>query len=1298
MVDVPLLAVSEPVPELVADVSPDDGQLPALVEVFADEPDTSEVVVDGGVAADETVADAVTDDGVTVAAQDAISAQEVGAVESAVEPEMDWDFGFEVVEATPMPTEEPKLVAETETETETDLTSLVVTDSADLSLDFDFAPVPEAAQAEFEASPMLLPAENAEGAADSDAVQLFDEDLSAAVATLPPQQDVVASEPADDVGIEASDDGIKVIGSIQMGAKLFNVYLSEAEEWSRRLSQSLEAWVPSHAVQPVPESAAAMAHSLAGASAAVGFTTLSVLARALEHALDAAHAHAQDGQMVNAVQARLFTDAADDVRRLLHQFAAGFLKEPSADILAALDAFVHNQPMLVEEPLPVDYVQADELVPADALPLPFAEEIAPDTLFEPALEPVADVEPLSEPVDSAVEPSVPDEPVLLADVQETVLLVPEVLDAPPSDASFGLVSNVLSQHVQPSVEPVEQVHHAVSVDDDIDAVDTLDADLFEIFEEEAQELFPRLGTSMRQWMARPDDASARVEVLRCLHTIKGSARLAGALRLGEMAHRIETQAERLGSDVSDSALVEPLLTSFDALASRFEELRLPGHIPVANRITTTAEQWPVPTAVEVPASVQAVAPPAVAQTAAVGEMATEVIAPLSDVVAPVTASVQSPSADGVLQPMSQILAATRLPTPILKTSTSAAVRVRPELLDRLVNQTGEVMISRSRMEAEIAQLRGSLTDLATNLERLRYQLRDVELQAESQMQTRMAQAKDTEHAFDPLEFDRFTRVQELTRMMAESVSDVATVQRNLQRAVDATEDGLAAQARQTRELQRDLLRTRMVEFEGISDRLYRVVRLASKETGKQVRLDIFGGSIEMDRAVLDRMTPAFEHLLRNCVGHGIESPAERTATGKTPEGNITIQLSQEGDEVSLVFADDGRGLNLDKIRQKALSIGLLDASSSLTDTELAQLIFAPGLTTATEVTGLSGRGIGMDVVRSEVAGLGGRVETSTEAGKGTRFRMVLPLTTAVTQVVMVRAGDFALGMPSGLVELVRRVNAKDLAEAYASGHISVGGETVPFYWVGALLQMSRHSDQTEGRTFPVVIFRSASQRVALHVDEVLGNQEVVVKNLGPQLSRLPGLAAMTVLASGAVALIYNPVALASVYGNQVQAWLAQGKPQAVDVDGAVPGTAGVPAQPVLPEPTPVAAQLPLVLVVDDSITVRRVTQRLLVREGFRVTLAADGLQALEKLQDERPAVVLSDIEMPRMDGFDLVRNIRADVRLADLPVIMITSRIAEKHREHARQLGVDHYLGKPYAEDVLLGLLRDYCRNELVTT
>ena len=1304
--ETPLLGVAEPLPdELPPLAQTEEISAPEPVAEVAVSVESVSLVMEPPV--EPLDAAALTDDGLAMPSP---------AVE-APEPDINWDFGFEVesvdaVEAPavdalavtedadfsldfdlqPEPAQQVEVVSEIETppaqlqdaedffadlvpeaepvsEVATSFAEQVVVDEIELPVPVAEADWPQAGSAS-ETEAEVIPAADVE-ATDDAALPLSAPVPSDVVAVDEPVPDAVEAADASDSGFALMDDGIKVIGTVRIGSKLFGVYLSEADEWSRRLNQSLGDWQPDCQVSPVPESAAAMAHSLAGASAAVGFTNLSGLARSLEHALDAAHAHAQEGRMVNADHAALFVSAAEDVRRMLHQFAAGFLKEPSVDIMDALHDFVHQPSSLPdEEELPVqDDADALSVVPdliaEDSAAIAVADEPAPPPEVAPDHDSgavhVEDAAPVQADWVLAVEEDVS------APSPETPLTEPEA--KPPESV--------------PTTAFVQAPSKAASVDDDIDAVDTLDADLFQIFEEEAQELFPRLGTSLRQWVRSPEDSSARVDVLRCLHTVKGSARLAGALRLGEMAHRMETQAERLGSDVSVSALVEPLLTSFDALVGRFEELRLPGHMVVANRVSTAAEQAPVVAIADaVPAPVSAEA--FVVQTA---PAAVQVNAEASG------------SSVGTLQPMSHALAATRLPIPVIKTTTAAAVRVRPELLDRLVNQTGEVMISRSRMDAEIGQLRGSLADLASNLERLRYQLRDIELQAESQMQTRLAQAKDTDHTFDPLEFDRFTRVQELTRMMAESVSDVATVQRNLQRSVDATEDGLAAQARQTRELQRDLLRTRMVEFEGISDRLYRVVRQASKETGKQVRLDIMGGSIEMDRAVLDRMTPAFEHLLRNCVGHGIESPAERTQAGKSPEGNITIHLAQEGNEVSVVFADDGRGLNLEKIRQKALSIGLIEASSLPSDTELAQLIFAPGLTTATEVTGLSGRGIGMDVVRSEVAGLGGRVETTTEASKGTRFRMVLPLTTAVTQVVMVRAGDFALGAPSGLVELVRRVNATELAAAYESGHLMVGGESVPFYWVGALLQMSRRSDQTEGRTFPVVIFRSASQRVALHVDEVLGNQEVVVKNLGPQLSRLPGLAAMTVLASGAVALIYNPVALAAVYGNQVQAWLAQGQPQTVvAADGAV-ADPGMPVQPVVPEPVPavVAHQLPLVLVVDDSITVRRVTQRLLVREGFRVTLAADGLQALEKLQDERPAVVLSDIEMPRMDGFDLVRNIRADVRLADLPVIMITSRIAEKHREHARQLGVDHYLGKPYAEDVLLGLLRDYCRNELVS-
>jgi len=390
--------------------------------------------------------------------------------------------------------------------------------------------------------------------------------------------------------------------------------------------------------------------------------------------------------------------------------------------------------------------------------------------------------------------------------------------------------------------------------------------------------------------------------------------------------------------------------------------------------------------------------------------------------------------------------------------------------------------------------------------------------------------------------------------------------------------------------------------------------------------------------------------------------------------------------VSVEFRDDGAGLDIARIRAKAVAQGLIAEDARLTDIQAANLIFRPGFTTASEVTGLSGRGIGMDVVRSELNALGGRIETQTAAGQGSSFRLVLPLTTAVTQVVMLRAGKLTLGVPANLVEIVRRSPVADIDAAYASQVFAEGQEELAFYWAGALLQSSPRSTELAGKTRPVVVLRSAAQRIALHVDEVLGNQEVVVKNLGPQLSRLAGVAGMSVLASGAVVLIYNPVALATVYGEQARSAMlapAAQEPGAVaNMAGGVPGAQAITA----------VDQVPLILVVDDSITVRRVTQRLLQREGYRVALAADGLQALARLQQERPAVVLSDIEMPRMDGFDLARNIRGDAALEGLPIIMITSRIAQKHRDHAQQLGVNHYLGKPYSDEELLSLVRHYAR------
>ncbi len=1028
--------------------------------------------------------------------------------------------------------------------------------------------------------------------------------------------DVTASETlmpdyaqVDDVPFVAdapAEESMKVIGPLRLSIPLYNVYLNEADEWSRRLQVELSEWaLELH--EPMPDSLVSLAHSLIGSSATVGFTALSELARSLEQALQ----HVQLHGCGTDAHAEVFSDAAEDIRRLLHQFAAGFLKEADADVSRALQTIIKTE-------FPAATMESEiEAVEVQPEPLP-ESELEPETVGHDA-------------------PQAPQAGIVLADLVSDMDVVK---DAP---AAVQMATEVPAAHgVTASAAPLLV---ADTNDDDIDSIDVLDVDLFPIFEEEGTELMPLLGTALRQWVGAPDNMGARNEALRVLHTLKGSARLAGAMRLGELTHRMESAIEYIGSESLQAVQLEPLLARFDILRAAFEAL---GKTP-----EPVAEPIPVATS------------PVAAAEKSTRAMSGAKLAGKAD-------TTSSPLARGVIP-----LPAASVMMPV-KAISNQSVRVRSQLLDRLVNQAGEVMITRSRMDARLTQLKASLGELGGNLDRLRQQLRDVELQAESQMQSRLAQTKDTAQAFDPLEFDRFTRVQELTRMMAESVNDVATVQRNLQRSVEGSEDDLIAQGRQARELQRDLLRTRMVEFESISERLYGVVRQASKDAAKSVKLDIIGGSIEMDRGVLDRMTPAFEHMLRNAVAHGIEDSATRSHAGKPTSGTITINIHQESNDVSVAFSDDGGGLHLDKIRAKALSNGVISHSDHLSDDQAANLIFMPGFSTADQVTELSGRGVGMDVVRAEVSAVGGRIETSTKHGLGTSFKLVLPLTTAVTQVVMLRMGEFTIGVPSNLMETVLRVPNTAIEQAYEADGFEFAGQKLPFYWSGALLQVSARSHETKARSLPVAILRSAGQRMALHIDEVLGNREVVVKNLGPQLARLPGLAGVSVLASGAVVLIYNPVALATVYGDQA---LSLHKAAAQAGESALGGSAVLPAD----------AEIPLILVVDDSITVRRVTQRLLKREGYRVALAGDGLQALEKLQEERPAVVLSDIEMPRMDGFDLARNIRGDVRLKDLPIIMITSRIAEKHREHAKELGVDHYLGKPYSEEELMGLVRSYC-------
>lgn len=978
-----------------------------------------------------------------------------------------------------------------------------------------------------------------------------------------------------------------VVGSLQLSAAFFEVFLNEACEWSQRLQSEIAHWNP-QAHEALPANASALAHSLQGGSAAVGFAALSGLARAMEQALDHVKLLASSSTKEKAILA----DAARDIARLLDAFSQRTLVDADPAILHALKEILNPAIGVPPGCQPTD---ADH--PGD--------ESSPNASLD-------SLSCFGSTVGGAPVPVSPPDPWIAS--SEVQVLVSHAPDQVPPIAAFRPALRLPAQ--------------------ELESEDLLDTELMPVFVEEGRELLPTLSTSLRRWAAEPEEAQLRAQALRALHTLKGSARLAGALRLGEQAHRMESGIESLGLGPIDSAQLEPCLIQLDQLNAMFGALEL------------VDSQGTAPTA-----------------------------APIVGLMHPPTAL---PDHEVPGLPKSPVS------VPAARNLVSQSVRVRAQILDRLIDQSGEVMISRSRVDGRVAQLRTALGDLGRNLERLRQQLRDLELQADLQMQSRLKQTQEAAQLFDPLEFDRFTRVQEVSRMMAESVSDIEEVQRSLQSSVDGAHDDLFAQGRRAKELQHDLLRMRLIEFEGISDRLYGVVRQGAKDTGKQIRLDIVGGSIEIDRGMLDRMTPAFEHLLRNAIAHGIETPAVRLALGKPATGCLSIEVHQDGSDVSVKFSDDGAGLQLEKIRARAIAANLLAPEQTLSQADAAKLLFIPGFTTAEQVTELAGRGIGMDVVLSDVSAVGGRIETVSAPGVGTSFTVVFPLTTAVTQVVMLRVGTVTIGVPANLLETVLRIPTPILKSAYASESLMDGDRpALPFFWAGALLNVSSRSNEVTLRQNAVAVIRSAGQRIALHVDEVVGSREVVVKNLGPQLAGLPGLAGMSVVASGAVVLIYNPVALASLYGDA-----ARNRQADTLLDGAelLSAHSGVEIS-----PRSALEQAPLVLVVDDSITVRRVTQRLLKREGFRVVLAMDGLQALELLRDELPVVVLSDIEMPRMDGLDLARNIRRDPALAELPIIVITSRIAQKHRDHAAALGVNHYLGKPYSESELLSLIRTYC-------
>jgi chemosensory pili system protein ChpA (sensor histidine kinase/response regulator) len=794
----------------------------------------------------------------------------------------------------------------------------------------------------------------------------------------------------------------------------------------------------------------------------------------------------------------------------------------------------------------------------------------------------------------------------------------------------------------PDAAPVSRLDIAPDLDPEgpLDLTD-VDADLLDVFLEEGIDILDHSDSLLGRLRDAPQDQEMVVGLQRDLHTLKGGARMAGLHPIGDLAHVTESLLEAVAAGGRDlgPAGVEVLERAFDrlhGLVSRVGErqaIAMPVNLLACVEALLRGESLPT------------IADRSAAESAEVPSEPSVETVPIRPALPPIR-FVPTETA------MDEEGTVTRAP--------QEQIRIRADLLDRLVNYAGEVAIYRARLEQQLGAFRGNLGELDQTTTRLREQLRKLEIETEAQILSRYQRQQDEGDAkFDPLELDRFSTLQQLSRALSESASDIVNLQSNLEDLTRQYETLLLQQSRVSSDLQEGLMRTRMVPFDSLVPRLRRILRQTSGELGKEAQLKVEGSQGEMDRNVLDRMTAPLEHMLRNALAHGLETPEDRIDAGKATEGTIRIQVAREASEVLIRVSDDGRGLDREAIKRKAIERGLMKPDAQLGDRDLYGFILESGFSTAASVSKIAGRGVGMDVVYSEIRQLGGSLHIESERGRGTEFIIRLPFTLAVTQAVFVKQGETAYAVPITSVQGVSRIDRAELDAQLASGSPSFNyaGEDYAIHDLGLLLGQPA-ARASESLQVPVLLARSGDQLAAICVDAVLGSREIVVKPTGPQVSSIPGIFGATIMGDGRVVVILDVAPLV----RRAAAIEYVETPQ--DIEDARP--------------------VPLVMVVDDSITMRKVTGRVLERHNFEVLTAKDGLDAIEKLAERVPDVMLLDIEMPRMDGYELATHMRNDARLRSVPIIMITSRTGDKHRQRAFEIGVDRYLGKPYQEADLM--------------
>ena len=778
----------------------------------------------------------------------------------------------------------------------------------------------------------------------------------------------------------------------------------------------------------------------------------------------------------------------------------------------------------------------------------------------------------------------------------------------------------------------------------------------EIFLEEAAEILDSTDDLIQQWRSTPTEMQYIREFERKLHTLKGGARLAKLEPIGDLSHAMESVLCKFssGEAQANEYSVDLVQRSLDRLQVMREQVAkketVDPSLELVKEVNGFLTKLQSEEHVEGEQQAQDSQQPEAQATEAVdakAEQQRQLDKEREEELAREEAAIREGD-----------IAA------LMNKNSNEQIRIPSSVVDVFANQAAEISINRGRIQQQINAFRFNLRDMDQTITRLREQLRKMEIETEAQILFRHEEASAQGEDFDPLEFDRFTHMQQLSRSLMESSTDLLSIREQLETVGGEAETLLIQQGRVNTELQEGIMGTRMVRFSKITPRLRRLVRQVARELLKKVEFEVHGGDGEMDRRLLDRMIGPLEHMVRNAIDHGLEGPVERLASRKPEAGRLTISFEREGQDAIVRVSDDGAGMNLKAIRQKAIDRGLVDADAELTEDDIVQFVLESGFSTAGQLTQISGRGVGMDVVVNEIKQLGGTMEIETNAGQGTAFVIRLPVTLATSRAIFVQAGEELYAVPLSSVEGVARIDRSVFAQfnSETTPTFEYAGNEYQVHSMGTVLGVPNMEFGEDLKNVPILLVNAGGHRMGMMVTGFLGSREIVVKPVGQQLSSVRGVSGAAIMGDGSVVLVLD-------VGNLVRMGMITTRVHAV-VD----------------EPKPKKADRPLtVMIVDDSITVRKVTSRFLKRKQINTMTAKDGVDALEKLQQHQlPDVMLLDIEMPRMDGYELASTIRNDERLKHIPIIMITSRIGDKHRNRAMQIGVNVYLGKPYQESDLL--------------